>query len=119
MKATASLAALIVLAALPTAVLATSYGYLDRPDETNLNSRAALAHDTYVRGLGWAWGDVRFKADPGTGPSGERQAREGPDRRDLTPGRQPDSGATPPRGARPKISMPVAALDLRGRQSAL
>ncbi len=114
MHVTGSLAAaLIALAALPGTAAAASYGYFDRPDETNLNSRAAVTQDVYVRGLGWAWGDVRFKPDPGTGQPGEKQARESPGWRELVPERPHDGGNAPPRNTRAKITMNVAALDLR------
>ena len=104
--------AAIALALLSTAsasALAGNYAYFDRPDDANLNSHAAVSNDIYVRGFGWAWGDVRFKPDQTPAQPAqpaERQARDYiGDPHDVSPGRLQHDDSAPPRGRRGKISM--------------
>ncbi len=53
------------LALFSSSALAASYAYFDRPDNASANSHAAVSSDIYVRGFGWAWGELQFKQDPG------------------------------------------------------
>ena len=94
------------LALFSSSALAASYAYFDRPDNASANSHAAVSSDIYVRGFGWAWGELQFKQDPGAAAPSERQARDGLDRRDAVPGRHNDGGGNAqPRNTRGKISM--------------
>lgn len=98
------------LALFSTSAAAASYAYFDRPDNASANSHAAVSSDVYVRGFGWAWGELQFKQDPGAVTPSERQARDGLDRRDTAPGRHNNGGgSTQPRNTRGKISMNLAA----------
>jgi hypothetical protein len=101
--ALAASCAALVLAALPGSAVAGNYAYFDRPDEINLNSHAGVSNDVYVRGFGWAWGDLRFRPDPGTAAPDERQARDSRDLHDAPPSHQ--NNDQPPRNTRGKISM--------------
>lgn len=90
---------------------AASYAWFDRPDADDTNSHAAVSHDVYVRGLGWAWGELRL--DPDTTDSAalappERHASDAQRRRDIVPWPSQDA-CEPPRRARGKISMKLAA----------
>lgn len=111
------------VAVLSTSAIAGNYAYFDRPDEANANSHAAVSNDVYVRGFGWAWGDLRFKQDPGTATPGERQARDSLDRRDTVPGQHNEENG-PPRSPRGKISVNLASAGAaadwqRGRKAAI
>ncbi len=81
------------LALFSSSALAASYAYFDRPDNPSANSHVAVSSDIYVRGFGWAWGELQFKQDPGAAAPSERQARDGLDRRDAVPGRHNDGAA--------------------------
>lgn len=91
---------LLSFAAAPA--IAANYTWLDRPDSADLNSRAALSQDSYVRSFGWAWGDLQFLPDQGTSHP-ERQARDTIEPRDPVPRRGHEAPA--PRLKRDKISM--------------
>ncbi|WP_011301445.1 hypothetical protein [Cupriavidus necator] len=106
------------LALCSTSALAASYAYFDRPDNASDNSHAAVSSDVYVRGFGWAWGDLQFKQDPGAATPNERQARDGLDRRDAAPGRHNDGGGNAPPRPRGKISMNLAAAPVAGTEAA-
>lgn len=116
LAAGATLAALAVFSA---PAVAASYAWFDRPDDTSANSHAAVSNDVYVRGFGWAWGELRMQQDttPGAAtpaaPQGGRQARDYPDRRDAPPWLQRDDNG-PPRTPRGKISMNLAAAPADG-----
>ncbi|WP_066737645.1 hypothetical protein [Cupriavidus sp. D384] len=101
--------AVALLSTAATPALAGNYAYFDRPEDTNLNSHAAVSNDIYVRAFGWAWGDVRFKPDQTpTQPAqpAERQARDYiTDPHDVSPGRLQHDDSAPPRGRRGKVSM--------------
>ncbi|MCO4865410.1 hypothetical protein MKD38_27295 [Cupriavidus sp. WGlv3] len=89
-----------------------SYAWFDRPDADDANSHAAVSHDVYVRGFGWAWGELRL--DPDTTGSETlappaRHARDGQRRRDIVPWPAQDA-CEPPRRARGKISMNLATV---------
>ncbi|CAG9177131.1 hypothetical protein LMG23992_03422 [Cupriavidus laharis] len=106
------------LALFSTSAAAASYAYFDRPDNASANSHAAVSNDIYVRGFGWAWGELQFKQDPGAATPSERQARDGLDRRDAVPGRHNDGGGNAqPRNTRGKISMNLAATPSTGTEA--
>ncbi|WP_373375855.1 hypothetical protein [Cupriavidus nantongensis] len=89
---------------------AASYAWFDRPDADDANSHAAVSHDVYVRGFGWAWGELRLDPDTTGGETlapRARHARDGQHRRDVVPGPAQDA-CEPPRRARGKISMNLA-----------
>ncbi|SOY69578.1 conserved exported hypothetical protein [Cupriavidus taiwanensis] len=89
---------------------AASYAWLDRADADDTNSHAAVSHDVYVRGFGWAWGELRLDPDTTGGETlapPARHARDGQRRRDLMPWPSQD-GCEPPGRARGKISMNLA-----------
>lgn len=103
-------ALLALLSAAAPSAFAGSYAYFDRPEPINPNSHAAVSSDVYVRGFGWAWGDLRFGQDTSAAPTQGRQAHETTgDPRDLAPGRRQDN-STPARHPRGKISMNLAAV---------
>ncbi|NUO87615.1 MAG: hypothetical protein HOQ37_16100 [Cupriavidus sp.] len=89
---------------------AASYAWFDRPDADDANSHAAVSHDVYVRGFGWAWGELRLDPDT-TGSEAlappARHAREDQRRRDIVPWPAQDA-CEPPRRMRDKISMNFA-----------
>ncbi|WP_354685375.1 hypothetical protein [Cupriavidus necator] len=103
MKAAILAAALAVCSG---GAVAASYAWFDRPEEASANSHAAVSNDSYVRGWGWAWGELRMRPDAPTTPAPQpgRQARDSLDRRDAVPWRQQDE----PRHPRGKISMNLA-----------
>ncbi|AGW95146.1 MULTISPECIES: hypothetical protein [Cupriavidus] len=104
------------LAVCSGSAMAASYAWFDRPDEASANSHAAVSNDIYVRGWGWAWGELLMRPDaPTTAPAPQdgRQARDILDRRDAVPWRQHDENE-PPRHPRGKISMNLAAADADG-----
>ncbi|WP_454767121.1 hypothetical protein [Cupriavidus campinensis] len=99
--------AIIALALLSTAAgpaLAGNYAYFDRPDYANLNTHAGISNDSYVRGFGWAWGDLQFSPDQSAPQPEGRQARDSAEPRDPMPGRGQED-TTPPRHRHGKISM--------------
>lgn len=101
----------IALAVCSGSAVAASYAWFDRPDDASANSHAAVSNDIYVRGWGWAWGELRMRPDAPTVPAAPqhgRQARDSLDRRDAVPWRQHDENE-PPRHPRGKISMNLAA----------
>lgn len=104
------------LALFSTSAAAASYAWFDRPDNASANSHAAVSNDIYVRGFGWAWGELQFKQDPGAATPSERQARDGLDRRDTAPGRHNEGGYAQPRHTRGKISMNLATTSAAGTQ---
>jgi hypothetical protein len=105
------------LALFSTGAAAASYAYFDRPDNANANTHAAVSNDIYVRGFGWAWGELQFKQDPGAATPSERQAHDGLDRRDTAPGRHDNGGGNAqPRNTRGKISMNLAATPAAGTE---
>ncbi len=105
------------LALLSTSAAAASYAYFDRPGNASADSHAAVSNDVYVRGFGWAWGELQFKQDPGAATPSERQACDGLDRRDAAPGRHNNGGGNAqPRNTRGKISMNLAAASAAGTQ---
>ncbi|SOY65185.1 hypothetical protein [Cupriavidus taiwanensis] len=94
---------------------AASYAWFDRPDAADANSHAAVSNDVYVRGFGWAWGELR--RDPDTAGSDAiappaRQGRDSQRRRDIVPWQQQDA-CEPPRRTRGKISMNLASRPAR------
>ena len=102
---------LAALAVCSTSAAAASYAWFDRPDAASADSHAAISNDVYVRGFGWAWGDLLLSPDPpaagATLPPPGRQARDSQGRRDIVPWRQQDE-CGPPRHPRGKISMHLA-----------
>ena len=89
---------------------AASYAWFDRPDTDDANSHAAVSHDVYVRGFGWAWGELRLDPDTTSGEAlaaRARHARDGRRRDDIVPGPSQDA-CEPRRRARGKISMNLA-----------
>lgn len=98
------------LAVCSGSAVAASYAWFDRPDEASANSHAAVSNDIYVRGWGWAWGELLMRPDAPTAPAPQdgRQARDILDRRDAVPSRHQDENE-PPRHPRGKISMNLAA----------
>ncbi|RZT31799.1 hypothetical protein [Cupriavidus agavae] len=98
-------AAMALLSTAAAPALAGNHAWFDRPDSADLNSRAAVSNDSYVRAFGWTWGDMQFKPDDKTPPA-ERQARDNlTDPHDLAPGRPSQGDGVPPRGRRGKVSM--------------
>jgi len=106
-------AAAAVMATLPSSAAAGNYAYFDRPDDANVNSQAAVSNDVYVRGFGWAWGELRFKQDPGATSPSERQACDNLGRRDAAPGHH-NEDSSQPRTPRGKISMNLAWVSASG-----
>ncbi|MBF6990482.1 MULTISPECIES: hypothetical protein [Cupriavidus] len=110
---------LAALAVFSAPAVAASYAWFDRPDDASANSHAAVSNDVYVRGFGWAWGELHMQQDTSPGaaapaaPQGRRQARDYPDRRDAPPWLQRDDNG-PPRTPRGKISMNLAAAPADG-----
>ncbi len=101
----------VALAACSGGAAGASYAWFDRPDASNANSHAAVSNDVYVRGFGWAWGELQLCPDtPGADalPPTGRHAGDSLRRREIVPWRQPDE-SEPPRPARGKISMNLAA----------
>ncbi|WP_042880427.1 hypothetical protein [Cupriavidus necator] len=98
------------LAVCSGSAVAASYAWFDRPDEASANSHAAVSNDIYVRGWGWAWGELLMRPDAPAAPAPQdgRQARDILDRRDAVPWRQQDENEAP-RHPRGKISMNLAA----------
>lgn len=107
----AGILAATALAVSSTGAMAASYAWFDRPDAASANSHAAVSNDVYVRGFGWAWGDLQLSPDTPSGvamPPPARQARDKPARGDIAPERQHDESGQP-RQPRGKISMSLAA----------
>jgi hypothetical protein len=99
-----------VLTVCSSGAAAASYAWFDRPDAADANSHAAVSNDIYVRGFGWAWGELQLGpdtagAEPPAPPA--RHARDSQRRHDLVPWRQQDE-CEPPRRARGKIGMNLA-----------
>ncbi|UDM52274.1 hypothetical protein [Cupriavidus sp. MP-37] len=101
-----------VLALCTGSAAAASYAWFDRPDAADANSHAAVSNDVYVRGFGWAWGELRLDPDT-TGSEAvaprARHACDGQRRRDIAPWPRQDA-REPPRRARGKISMNLATV---------
>ncbi|AQV99121.1 hypothetical protein BJN34_35165 [Cupriavidus necator] len=100
----------IALAVCSSGAAGASYAWFDRPDAASANSHAAVSNDVYVRGFGWAWGDLQLSPDTPGGdalPPPARHARDSLRRHDIVPWRQPDESG--PRPARGKISMNLAS----------
>ncbi|SOY68312.1 hypothetical protein [Cupriavidus taiwanensis] len=98
------------LAVCSGSAIAASYAWFDRPAAAEPNSHAAVSNDIYVRGFGWAWGELQL--DPDTSGSEAqapptRHARDSQRRRDIAPWHRQDT-CEPPRRTRGKISMNLA-----------
>ncbi len=101
----------VALAVCSGGAAGASYAWFDRPDAASANSHAAVSNDVYVRGFGWAWGELQLSPDMPVGdalPPPERHVRDSMRRRDIVPWRQPDESESP-RPARGKISMNLAS----------
>ncbi|SCU74604.1 conserved exported hypothetical protein [Cupriavidus necator] len=108
---TAGMLAATVLAVFSTSAAAASYAWFDRPETASADSHAAVSNDVYVRGFGWAWGELQLSPDTPSGaatPTPGRQARDKPERGAIVPWRQHDENG-PPRHPRGKLSMNLAA----------
>ncbi|WP_236901356.1 hypothetical protein [Cupriavidus necator] len=89
---------------------AASYAWFDRSDAADANSHAAVSHDVYVRGFGWAWSELRLEpaaADSEALAPPVRHAGDSQRRRDVEPWHRQDA-REPPRRTRGKISMNLA-----------
>ncbi|WP_432261502.1 hypothetical protein [Cupriavidus sp. TMH.W2] len=101
----------VALAVCSSGAAGASYAWFDLPDAASANSHAAVSNDVYVRGFGWAWGELQLSPDTPVGdalPQTERHARDSLRCRDVVPWRQPDESGLP-RPARGKISMNLAS----------
>ncbi|UIF91615.1 hypothetical protein [Cupriavidus sp. UYPR2.512] len=108
---TARMLATTVLAVFSTSAAAASYAWFDRPEAAGANSHSAVSNDVYVRGFGWAWGELRLSPDTPSGaamPTPGRQARDKPEHGAIVPWRQQDENG-PPRHPRGKLGMNLAA----------
>ncbi len=108
---TAGILAATVLAVFSTSAAAASYAWFDRPEAASANSHAVVSNDVYVRGFGWAWGELQLSPDTSSGaaiPTPGRQARDKPERGAIVPWRQQIENG-PPRHPRGKLSMNLAA----------
>ncbi|WP_029043977.1 hypothetical protein [Cupriavidus sp. WS] len=67
--------AIAAMAALSTSAFAGGFSYFDRPDEADIFNQTAISNDIYVRGFGFAWGDIRFKSESGAVVDSQQSAR--------------------------------------------
>ncbi|MDF3839515.1 hypothetical protein P3W85_42255 [Cupriavidus basilensis] len=70
--------AIAALVLLSTSASAVGFSYFDRPDDADAFNQTTVSNDIYVRGFGFAWGDIRFKAEPGAGRNSQLGARDHP-----------------------------------------
>ncbi|WP_454727539.1 MULTISPECIES: hypothetical protein [Cupriavidus] len=67
--------AIAAMAVLSTSAFAGGFSYFDRPDEADIFNQTAISNDIYVRGFGFAWGDIRFKSESGAVVDSQQSAR--------------------------------------------
>lgn len=67
--------AIAALAAISSGAFASSFSHLDRPDDADLRNHTALSNDIYVKGFGFAWGQLRFSAESSAVVNSEQRAR--------------------------------------------
>ncbi|KDP83585.1 hypothetical protein ACU4GI_06955 [Cupriavidus basilensis] len=68
--------AIAAITALSTSVFAGGFSYFDRADDADIFNQTAISNDIYVRGLGFAWGDIRFKSESGAVVNSQQSARD-------------------------------------------
>ncbi|WP_420998207.1 hypothetical protein ACKI2N_020010 [Cupriavidus sp. 30B13] len=72
--------AIVAMAALSASIslstFAGGFSYFDRPDDADIFNQTAISNDIYVRGFGFAWGDIRFKSESGAVVNSQQSARD-------------------------------------------
>lgn len=71
----AQIIAIAAMTALSGGAHASSFSHLDSPD-ADIYNRMALSTDIYVKGFGWAWGQVRFQSESGAAVNSDQRARD-------------------------------------------
>ncbi|EHP41680.1 hypothetical protein OR16_17786 [Cupriavidus basilensis OR16] len=61
---------------LSTSAFAGGFSYFDRPDDADIYSQTAISNDIYVRGFGFAWGDIHFRSESGAVVNSQQSARD-------------------------------------------
>ncbi|MCP3019179.1 hypothetical protein [Cupriavidus basilensis] len=62
--------------ALSTSAFAGGFSYFDRPDDADIYSQTAISNDIYVRGFGFAWGDIHFRSESGAVVNSQQSAHD-------------------------------------------
>ncbi|MGO4325739.1 hypothetical protein AB4Z48_00180 [Cupriavidus sp. 2TAF22] len=68
--------AIAAMMALSTSAFAGGFSYFDRPDDADIFNQTAISNDIYVRGFGFAWGDIKFKSESGAVVNSQQSARD-------------------------------------------
>lgn len=68
--------AIAAMVALSSSAFAGGFSYFDRPDDADIFSQTAISNDIYVRGFGFAWGDIHFKSESGAVVNSQQSARD-------------------------------------------
>jgi hypothetical protein len=64
------------MAGLSFSAFGGGFSYFDRPDDADIFSQTAISNDIYVRGFGFAWGDIHFKSESGAVVNSQQSARD-------------------------------------------